>query len=116
MTTAQSSGDDEQRANSTDRQSTEEIIETLHNARGERVRVYDDDGRVVEARVEVMEVDEPLARRRREASRGEFLATLHPEDLVDEIEDYGVGGSVSVNEDLHGGWRRVGLNRGLRWN
>ena len=109
MTTPKSSGDDEQRANNIDRQSTEEIIETLRGARGKRVRVYGDDGRVVEARVEVIEVDEPLARRRREAPRGEFMAVLDSDDLDDEIENYGVSGNVSVNEDLHGGWRRPGI-------
>lgn len=61
MTTPKFSGDDEQRADNFDQQSTEEIIETLRGARGKRVRVYGDDGRAVEARVEVIELDEPLA-------------------------------------------------------
>lgn len=93
-------------ANSIERQSTEEIIETLRGTPGDRVRVYDDDGRVIKARVEVIEADEPLAEKRRDAPRGEFDAGLHPEDLVDEIENYGVGGSIRVTERIHGGWRR----------
>jgi len=109
MTTSKLSGDDEQHANSIDRQPTEEIIETLRGARGKRVRVYGDDGRVVEARVEVIEVDDHLARRRRDAPRGEFEAVLDGEDLDDEIEDFGVGGNTSVTEELHGGWRRPGI-------
>lgn len=95
--------------NSTERQSTEEIIETLREAAGERVRVSGDGGRVVEARVEVIESDEPIAEKRRDAPRGEFEAGLHPEDLDDEIEDYGVGGGVRVTERTRGGWRRPRL-------
>lgn len=35
---------------------------------------------------------------------------LNGEDLDDEIEDFGVGGNISVTEELHGGWRRPGIS------
>jgi len=86
-------------------ESTEEIFETVRKSREEGlwIRIEIEDGRVVETRVDDIDIDEPLAEEtHHEPPHGEFRAVLLPKGVMD-IK----GGTIHAKEDYDGNWRPV---------
>jgi hypothetical protein len=84
-------------------ESTEEIFETVRKSREEGlwIRIEIEDGRVVETRVDDIDIDEPLAEEtHREPPHGEFRAVLLPKGVMDVK-----GGTIHAKEDYDGNWR-----------
>jgi len=86
-------------------ESTEEIFETVRKSREEGlwIRIEIEDGRVVETRVDIIDIDEPLAEEtHREPPHSEFRAVLLPRGVMD-VQD----GTIYAKEDYNGNWRPV---------
>jgi len=85
--------------------SPEEIFETVRKSRedGLWIRIEIEDGRVVESRVDVIDIDEPLAEETHwEPPHGEFRAVLLPKGVMCVQ-----GGRIDAKEDYNGNWRPV---------